>query len=555
MKQEPSQKVPTDYDVIVIGGAVAGSTFATLLKRRHSGARVLIIERAVEFDRKVGEATVETSGLFFTKVLNVGQELARSHMPKYGLRFWFAGKLPDGSCGQHRTMQEMSELGPVGLPSLPSYHIDRAIFDEQLLAIAQREGAVLARPAQVRDVELGWPQSKVTYSEAGGDERKTVTTRWVIDATGRSTYLAKKLDLLAEPEGQPTAAAWARWEGVPPIDSPAIAGDSVGMSRLPRIVPPRSLSTNHFVGRGWWCWMIPLVGGQTSLGIVYNRELFELPGEGKLKDRYERFLRDQPGLRELLANATMVADDFLACRNLPYYAKRCAAKGWIMVGDAAAFLDPYYSPGLDYMAFSTYAASLLIDDDLSGRLDEQGVAERTATHSDWFVTSYHRWMKAIYIGKYEIYGDPELVSASYFFDIGMYYIGVVGAVMRDPHNYRVPVMGTPQWRSTWACAVMAAFKGRLIRLSRIRRELGVPHRTQTSLDMPWRQYPAKFELGGRAARLALHGLRLWLAAERRTLVHRIACLLRLRRKPVPVDVMSDAETPQPDAAEPVTQQP
>jgi flavin-dependent dehydrogenase len=540
LMHEHSQHVACDYDVVVIGGAVAGSAFAMQLLRRHPKARVLMIERAMRFDRKVGEATVETSGWFFTKVLNVGREIAASHLPKYGLRFWSSGKLPDGSSGDHRKLYEMSELGPGGLASLPSYHIDRAIFDEQLLVIAQREGATLARPAQVRDVELGWPQSKVTYSQAGDDERRTVTTRWVIDASGRSTYLAKKLDLLAEPQGHPTAAAWARWDGVPQIDSPKISGAMAGKSRFPQIVPSRSLSTNHFFGRGWWCWVIPLVGGQTSVGIVYNRELFQLPGEGKLKDRYERYMRSQPGLRDLLADATMVDDDFLAYRNLPYYAKQCAGKGWLMVGDAAAFLDPFYSPGLDYMAFSTYSASLLIDDDLSGRLCEKGVGERVASHNEWFLNAYHRWMKAIYIGKYELFGDFELVCSSYFFDIGMYYIGVVGAVVRDPHNYRVPVMGTPQRRSTWACAVMSAYKRRVVKLAKIRRELGVPMRTQTPLDKPWRQYPAKFELGGRAARLALYGLRLWLAAERRTLVHRMALMLGLRRRTT--DVMAEEAT-------------
>ena len=109
----------------------------------------------------------------------------------------------------------------------------------------------------------------------------------------------------------------------------------------------RRLATNHFCGYGWWCWVIPLGGGPTSIGVVYNKDLFALPGEGKPRERYEQFIRTQAGLRELVAHAHMDGDDFLALGKLPYKTSRYLDKGWALVGDAAAFIDPYYSPGLD----------------------------------------------------------------------------------------------------------------------------------------------------------------------------------------------------------------
>ncbi|MDP9003590.1 MAG: tryptophan 7-halogenase, partial [Verrucomicrobiota bacterium] len=49
------------YDVVIIGGALAGAATATLLVRQNPGIRVLIVEKSAQFSRRVGEATVEVS--------------------------------------------------------------------------------------------------------------------------------------------------------------------------------------------------------------------------------------------------------------------------------------------------------------------------------------------------------------------------------------------------------------------------------------------------------------------------------------------------------------
>ena len=43
-----------DYDVVIVGGAFSGAATALMLKRKHPAARILIIEKSAEFDRKVG---------------------------------------------------------------------------------------------------------------------------------------------------------------------------------------------------------------------------------------------------------------------------------------------------------------------------------------------------------------------------------------------------------------------------------------------------------------------------------------------------------------------
>src|SRR3954453_18314003 len=79
-----------DYDVVIMGGAFSGAATALLLKRKHPSLRVLIIEKAAEFDRKVGESTTEVSSCFLTRVLGLTNYLGHHQLNKQGLRMWFA---------------------------------------------------------------------------------------------------------------------------------------------------------------------------------------------------------------------------------------------------------------------------------------------------------------------------------------------------------------------------------------------------------------------------------------------------------------------------------
>ena len=78
-----------DFDVVVIGGAVAGASTAILLRRRVPEARVLVVEKSDRFDWKVGESTVEVSAYFLTRVLKQYDHLSREQLPTQAFRYWF----------------------------------------------------------------------------------------------------------------------------------------------------------------------------------------------------------------------------------------------------------------------------------------------------------------------------------------------------------------------------------------------------------------------------------------------------------------------------------
>jgi flavin-dependent dehydrogenase len=497
-------------DVVVIGGAFSGASCALLLRRWLPDRRVVVVERAEEFDRKVGEATVEVSSLFLHRVLGQTDYLAHEQLPKHGLRYWFSDR-PD------RSLAEMSEVGPAEVPRLPSFLLDRAALDEHLLAEAGRAGAEVIRPAKVGSVELGWPESRVEVEAADGS-RQQLTTRWVVDASGRHAFLARRLRIHHRTEEHPTAALWGRWTGVADLDGPEVLGSDPRSPALPPVSPARRLATNHFCGYGWWCWFIPLAGGETSVGVVWNKELVELPGDTPL-ERYRRFLEAAPGVRELLAGARLDEEDFRGYSHLPYRTERYADRGWALVGDAAAFMDPYYSPGLDHAAMTAYSTARLIEDDLSGTFGAEGGDGSDGTleaaveqHNRVFVSSYDLWLSALYVGKYEILGDAELAGAAYLMDTALYYVGIVKPKVDDLEDFRHPPFGKGLWQERVVHRLMHGYARRLIHLARRRRALGIYGRRNSG----WRALGNTPGLGPRAFPMLWSGLRLYLRAELET---------------------------------------
>lgn len=510
---------PDAYDIVAIGGAFAGAAFTTLIRRWVPEARVLVVERNAFFHRKVGEATVEISGCFLHRVLGLFDHLSREQLPKHGLRYWFTD-----NC--ERTLYEMSEVGPKEMPRLASFQLDRAKLDQHILDTARAEGAEVMRPARVVDVELGWPESKVVIESENGD-RRTVRARWVLDASGRQTFVSRKLKLHSKVEEHPTAAIWARWDGVKDMDGSQILGCDPRMTKLPRIGAARRLATNHFCDYGWWCWVIPLSNGQTSIGLVYNKELFDPPGDGKkaegtLRDKYLRFLASRPGLRELTENAKIVSEDwgedFMALSHLPYRTRQYMDKGWALVADAASFLDPYYSPGLDHASMSIYATARMIEKDLKGTVDEAMLAEKIAQHNANFTRSYERWLDALYIGKYELMGDADLLGAAFLIDTALYYMGVVTPVQKDLEAIANPAFGVALPQAAWAYRLMKVINRRLLKLARLRRAGGTYGRNNIGLH----RYSRAFGLGvkGNLPGL-LKGIRIWMTVELECLGHRL----------------------------------
>src|SRR5690606_20295818 len=110
--------------------------------------------------------------------------------------------------------------------------------------------------------------------------------------------------------------------------------------------------------------------------------------------------------REILGDARWIEGDVHFRRNLAYRSNTFAGDGFVLVGDAAGFIDPFYSPGMDWISYTASAAAALVDGCLRGKPK----APRLARHNDYFATSYERWFRAVYQDKYYYMGDFELMT-------------------------------------------------------------------------------------------------------------------------------------------------
>ena len=122
-----------------MGGALAGSATACLLRRKNPQLRILILERSERLKRRVGESTVEISAYFLGRVLGFTDHLLEKHIPKQGMRFWFSND-------QARALDQCSETGPRYNVRLPGYQVDRAVLDaDRFLYIRGRADNAIIR--------------------------------------------------------------------------------------------------------------------------------------------------------------------------------------------------------------------------------------------------------------------------------------------------------------------------------------------------------------------------------------------------------------------------
>ena len=450
---------PRVFDVAIIGGALAGAATATLLLRERPDLRVVIIEKSPAFTRRVGEATVEVSAYFLGRVLGLTQYLNESHLVKQGMRFWFANE-------HTGALDECSEIGGGYLSRVPAYQVDRSTLDEEILRRAVALGARLLRPAAVQKVELN-PGGEQSLTLRRDEQTETLTARWVVDAAGCAALLSRQQGWWRPNPAHPTASAWSRWRGVKDWDGLELAKKFPAWAAACHGI--RATATNHFVGPGWWAWCIPLKGGEVSVGVVFDQRQVDWPsGDGvSLGERLKTFLLQHPAARELLADAEWIDGDVHWRRNLPYFSTTYAGDGFALVGDAGAFLDPFYSPGMDWVAFTATATADLI---LAERRGE-AVASRLAQHNRDFTRSYARWFEALYLDKYDYLGDFELMRLSFLLDLGLYYLGVASQpYRRGAAGLKQPVFSTRP--SVPFFHFMRLYNRRLASIARVRRLRG-----------------------------------------------------------------------------------
>ncbi|MBA4329220.1 MAG: halogenase [Polaromonas sp.] len=404
-----------DQRVVILGGGLAGLSLALQLRQRFAGLDIVVLERRAHpvplAAHKVGESTVEIGAHYFANVLGLKPHLQAAQLKKFGFRFFFNDGRED--------IDGVTELGASTFLSTPAYQIDRGIFENELGRLALERGIRFEDGAMVKTVQLADATQRdslhqVRYSHEGMEHE--LQARWVVDASGRAGLLKRKLGL-AEANDHHANAIWFRIASKLDVDD--WSGDSDWLARCNP--PQRWLSTNHLCGDGYWTWLIPLASGSHSVGIVCDAVTHPIDSMNTFDKAMDWFAIHQPQLFAELDGRRDQLQDFAFFRNFSYGCKQVwdGQGRWALTGEAGLFLDPFYSPGSDFIAISNSFITEMVAQDLAGR--------PVAMYADIYQSVYfslYRNMLPMYTGQYAIFGNAEVMPIKVLWDY-TYYWGVM----------------------------------------------------------------------------------------------------------------------------------
>lgn len=403
------------YDVVILGGGLAGLTLSLQLKKAKPDISILILERrATEAPlaaHKVGESTVELASHYLREVLELKDYLEEHELPKHGLRFFFRSN-------NKEDIASRVELGPRLRLPVPSHQLDRGTLENYMAKLTMEKGTEHILGAKVSDVELvngQWSianSHKVTYEKEG--VKHTVSCRWVADASGRASILKRKLQF-QKPMEHHINTAWWRLKGV--IDIDEWTENKEWKNKLePRL---RYLSTVHFLDKGYWLWVIPLGTKNTSIGIVADPDIHPFDTYNTYEKAVEWMRVNEPLAYKMLeplgkGDGLM---DFRILKHFAHHTRRIySSERWAVTGESGAFLDPFYSPGSDFISLNNTWLSDLILRDLAG--------EDIALRAQVYEQAHLAWVDSflpIYQEKYKLMGSSQIMVMKIFWDWAVYW--------------------------------------------------------------------------------------------------------------------------------------
>ena len=304
-----------DCDVLVIGGGPAGSTVAPLLAQK--GYKVTLIEKSRHPRFHIGESLLPANLPIFD-LLGVTEQVTQIGMVKNAAEF-------NSPWHDHQQRFYFADAWDKSMPS--AFQVRRSEFDEILIRNAAAKGVEVIEDCRVKAVNLNAAGCAEVEAEYADGRKEKWQAKFVVDASGRDTLLANKLQIKHKNPKHNSSALYAHFTGV-------VRNEGADEGNI----------AIFWFEHGWF-WFIPLADGTTSIGMVTWPYFMKTKGERTL----EQFLLDGiamcPLLQAKMANAMMVSEAE-ATGNFSYVSERCYGKNYVMLGDAYAFIDPVFSSGV-----------------------------------------------------------------------------------------------------------------------------------------------------------------------------------------------------------------
>lgn len=354
-------------DVLVIGGGPAGTTAATLLARK--GWKVALLEKSVHPRFHIGESLLPMN-LPILERLGVLEQVREIGVFKPGADF--PRQDDANSVNVFRFDRALA-------PRFPhAYQVKREEFDLLLFRNAVENGVDARMQVAVEKVEFG-PDGRpgTVHARDRDGEALRFAPRYLVDASGRDTFLGGKLKLKNKNALHQSAAIFSHFRGV--VRREGLDAGNITVERFPH----------------GWMWLIPLRDDVMSVGAVCYPEYLKQRRGGDESRSNEAFLMQTlqatPSVWARMQRAERVAPVH-ATGNYSYTCARMTGPGWVMVGDAYAFIDPVFSSGVYLGMNSAEQAAEVVDGALRDPASERRLQramekrlKRGLKHFSWFI--------------------------------------------------------------------------------------------------------------------------------------------------------------------------